>query len=135
MILVVAKSMHTRGKLETSQHRETNLKRKQANSHKEADCSSIVICCVLENGQKGSSRGIDNAVKVCSDEEQHDEEDRTSHGSNYDAADHNLGTLNRGIGDLYFNELTWGFPIIAVDVALPSIMWATPSYSNVSRYS
>lgn len=68
-------------------------------SHQQADSTGIVLGGVLQDSQERTGRGRDNVVDVTGDEEQHDEEDSSSDGTDTDTGNHNLRALHRGVGD------------------------------------
>ena len=98
MILVVAKSIHTRGNLE-GQVFFPQYERQGLNVHKETNCSGIVACCVLQNSQERRGRRTDNSRDTRGDEKKNDQEDRTGHGSDNHTANHDLGAFSGWVRD------------------------------------
>jgi hypothetical protein len=54
---------------------------------------------VLQDSQERAGGGLDDVVDVTSDEQQNDEEDGSSDGTDTHAGNHNLGALHGGVGD------------------------------------
>jgi hypothetical protein len=69
--------------------------------HQQADGASVAGSGILQDLEEGSRGRLDHLLDITRDEEQDNKEDCTSDSTDTNTGNHNLGSLNRWVGDFY----------------------------------
>lgn len=67
--------------------------------HQQTDSTSVVLRGIIQDSQERAGRRLDNIVDVTSNEQQNNQEDSSSDGTNADTSNHDLRALHRWVGD------------------------------------